>query len=235
MTIRIACSSKLRALLGLCVGLVLCEGGIGIAAPAGPAAVTAAPPMVLRDGKLTAELVAAPLPRVMEEIGRLSGAEVSWIGPVDEEERVSTSFVDLPLAQAIGRLLPTRSFEIVVSTTAESSRLRRILILPGGRSSPPVGTAPSVSVRQDPEPAQGPIDALDDMLRAQEAPVVRLEAVSQLAVLAVRNPDARNVLAQLSADDADDTVRERARQALDEAFRGDADGGGPVHRRRPRQ
>src|SRR5262249_32668681 len=147
-----------------------------------------------------------------------SGAQVSWVVPADDDEPVSTSFVDLPLTKAIERLLPTRSFELVVSSDAGQSRLKRIVILPSGRHSAPQGeTAPPPPARQDRELEQAPLDALDDMLRAQETPAVRLQAVSQLATLAERDPEARTILAQLSTDDADDTVRESARQALDEA------------------
>src|SRR6266705_2807580 len=82
------------ALCGLLAGLTV----------AGPAAGATSLTMALHGGLLTADVAGTPVSRVMQEVGRLTGAEVRWLGAVGEEP-ISVRFTDVPLADAIARLV----------------------------------------------------------------------------------------------------------------------------------
>jgi hypothetical protein len=191
-----------RAFAALVLGVVL----------AGRAGAAPDAPITLRDGRLTAEIVAQPLPEVVERIAALAGAEVSGLDTLTDEP-VSVAFADLPLADAIARLLPARSFLLVVSRAGGAPRLARVVILP---SAPrlPVSAAPPVRL---PEP--DPADVLRETIGAQEEPAARIGALGELAALAASDPDAARVLADVSDRDQDEDVREAARAALDQVQR----------------
>ena len=167
---------------------------------------------------LSASLVAAPIRQVVGEIGRLSGADVQGIAALDDE-RVSTSFVDLPLASALERVLGARSFALVVAAEGGIARPSRIVILPRDRGDAPPAAEPTAAPRPEISVAR------DDATRVEAEPAVRLEAVSRLAVMAEHDPDARVILAQISAGDADEAVRQAAREALDAGTVGTEPGG----------
>jgi hypothetical protein len=137
------------------------------AAPASKpeAVVSSRPRMTLQDGNLTAEIVGVPLRQVMEEIGGLTEAEVRWLG-APGEARVSVAFSALPVAEAIGRVLGTRSFMLVASAGDVPPRVRRILILAGREGLPPPEARTALSdemyqlAREAPEPDDGDARAI---------------------------------------------------------------------------
>ena len=138
-----------------------------------------------REKIASASIVAAPIRQVVDEIGRLSGTAVDGIAALDDEP-VSTSFVDLPLTDALERVLGARSFALVVS----GSRPSRIVILPGGGgSAAPAVQRPTTVAR--PHLAVAP----DEASAAEGERAVRLQAVHQLAEIADDDPDARIILA----------------------------------------
>jgi hypothetical protein len=182
---------------------VLIAGLLAEVATAQPAGMT------FRDGRLSASIVAAPIRQVIGEIGGVTGVQVEGVATLDDE-LVSTSFVDLPLANALERVLGARSFALVVGAEGGGSHPSRIVILPGSRGSTARGAEPRPRVVARPEMAV----ALDEATGMQPERAVRLEALGQLEAIAGEDPDARVVLGQLSADDTDEVVRDGARQAL---------------------
>jgi hypothetical protein len=163
---------------------------------------------------------------VVDEIGGASGVAVEGIAGLDDE-LVSTSFVDLPLANALERVLGTRSFTLVVSSEGGMAHPSRIVIPPSGRGRVARAAEPQPTAVARPEVAV----ALDEATGVQVERAVRLEAISQLVDIVQEDPHARMVPAQLSADDADEAVREGARQALDRSQAGTAPA---LRHRRPR-
>jgi len=193
--------SRSVAILG-----VLAMAALGETAP-GSARLT------LRDGRLSAEIAAAPLAQVMAEIGTLAGAEVLWRGAAPDD-RVSASFTDVPAAEAIERLLRPRSFFVVGG--AGPASIRRVVILADGPGTPrPEGTP---AVERPPAVVDEQPDAAVAAATAPGDPATRLRAIDALAEVAAHDPGAWMVLTQLSTSDADRAVREAARRALDAGF-----------------
>jgi len=193
-------SAARLALFGLLAGLTVVQ------AAAGAASVR----MTLNGGLLTAEIAGAPLRQVMEEVGRLTGAEVRWLGAAGDE-RISLSFADVPLADAIGRMLGARSFLLVAPAAGSPLSIIRVDILASGQ-------APRLEPDTPAAPSEHADDALDAALAtalAHEEPAARLRAIDELAQVAQQEPRAWMVLTELSNREADGAVRAAARQALD--------------------
>ena len=189
------------ALCGLLAGLTV----------AGPAAGATSLAMALHEGLLTADVAGAPVSRVMQEVGRLTGAEVRWLGAAGEEP-ISVRFTDVPLADAIARLLGTRSFLLVASAAGAPPPITRVVILASGERRQLAPETPRVPS----EDADGALDAAVATALAPEAPAARLQAIDELARVAQREPQAWMVLTELSRQEPDRTVREAARRALDD-------------------
>jgi len=81
----------------------------------------------LQNGLLTAQVTATPLPQVLSEMSRLSGARVVWLGQPDHRQ-VSVTFTALPVAEAIPRVLGGNNFLLVYASTADKARLKEIWI-----------------------------------------------------------------------------------------------------------
>ena len=84
--------------------------------------------VTFESGTLTAEVSGAPLAQVLNEVARLTGAEVRGLGEAGRET-VSASFAGLAFQEAIGRLVRTKSFVLVTAGTDAHTRLVRIVIL----------------------------------------------------------------------------------------------------------
>jgi hypothetical protein len=96
-----------------------------------PAQVTepvAPPGRVIRygDDTLTVHLSGVPLSEVLDELGRQSGAEIR--GTVRDPRDVTAQFEDVPLPDALHRLLGTQNFALVY---ADQGRLRAVKLLGG--------------------------------------------------------------------------------------------------------
>src|SRR5262245_51753898 len=89
-------------LCGVFVGLTVTSAPVGAA----PDSVTGNFPakIVLQDGKLTTRVMGMPLRQVMEEVSRVSGAQIRWLSVVGEET-VSVEFSALPFSEALRRIL----------------------------------------------------------------------------------------------------------------------------------
>src|SRR5262245_32903898 len=83
--------------------------------------------LTLQDGMLTAHVTGVPLPRVMSELSRLSGAKIVWLVQRDNRP-VSVDFTKLPLAEALPRLLGPNNFLLMYASTDKRSRLTSIWV-----------------------------------------------------------------------------------------------------------
>ena len=116
--------------------------------------------MQLRDGRLSAHLVEAPFTRVLAEVATLSGASVTGVDPADVAPTTVT-FSDLPLADALERLLQGRNHLLVYGNDARGARVRRIVLLNGGTTvltptAAPSRVGPHAPATTHPEPCPAP-------------------------------------------------------------------------------
>ncbi len=165
----------------------------------------ARPGHVIRYAKdmLTVRLAKVPVTDVLAEIGRQSGAEVR--GQVRDPRDVSAEFDDVPLPDALHRLLGSQNFALIY---ADGARLRAVKLLGGPQAAPapapagappvapppppPIATSPAALIgmleRHAPVPVTGRLAEifgadsatfmqLVDAGLHNEDPVVRLEAV----------------------------------------------------------
>jgi len=197
--------------------------------------------LTLQEGKLTARIAAIPLRQVILELGRLSDAQVLWMGPPDENP-VSVDFTGLSVAEALQRLLPQKNFLLVYASTAPDARLTRIWIsstkekveapplIPRAVQSPPEQLTPSVVEpdQEDEDSGAAPEENLDDS-RAQarmidaaleqvttaQNPTMRAETIEMLEGYARQDPRVRAALTQLAYDNGDPFVQRTAAEALE--------------------
>jgi len=66
--------------------------------------------LILKDGKVSADIHKVPLKEVIQEIGRKCGILVEVYGKVDQDRLISTQFEDLPLLNSLYRLLRGTNF-----------------------------------------------------------------------------------------------------------------------------
>lgn len=100
--------------------------------------------MKFHRGKLTVRITSTPLRQVMQDLGRVTGARVSWKGQ-EITKKVSVQFMDLPLDKAIARILRGESYVLSYTSAKEESKLDTIIIWPcakGGKE--PVATAQAI-------------------------------------------------------------------------------------------
>ncbi len=177
--------------------------------------------MNLQDGMLTAHVTGVPLPRVMSELSRLSGARIVWLGQRDNRP-VSVDFTKLPLAEALPRLLGPNNFLLLYSSTAARSRLKSIWVAPRRSSvGQTVAAEPDpVSSEESPDPNAGDAELekmveshLDTALHGTDRDS-RVEAVGFLGGLVEYDPRIRPLLTQLSTGESDPQVRAAAAEAL---------------------
>jgi hypothetical protein len=184
--------------------------------------------MTFHDGRVTARVSSAPLRTVMTALSRLSGVEVRWMGQ-PREEPVSFQIDNLPLAEALGRILKTN----LILTYAPGGRsLVLVGILPAGEvpvspepvptptsaGAPEQGQMPGRRVAEDsPSPAGArtavSLDTITTIAQNAGSPASRLEALKVLAAVA-QEPRVREVLAEVAETDGDPEVREAASRLL---------------------
>jgi hypothetical protein len=201
-----------RSFLTYCLLAVVLSLGLGSApvSAGGPrgAAKSTSLRMTLKDGKLTAEIRIAPLHKVIEEISRLTGAEVRGLNQGGDEP-VSVEFTDLSINEALERILKT-NFTLSYTFSGRKRRLTEIWILsrehaPQVREVARAGLVGLNSVPADP----------DTEINLAEQPVsVRLEAVELLAMHADKDEAVRETLSHLAHSDRDPQVREMASRIL---------------------
>jgi hypothetical protein len=219
-----------RWLLGILVSLVLGSMPVYAASAPGPVAEDFSGKITLQDGKLTARNLAAPLWQIMEELSRLSGAQVRWLAAKVREQEVSVTFNDLPLAEAVRRLLSATNFLLLSTASGGRTELTQIWItareggrgqpvrarhlVPHGQPTPRAGEgAQGDAVRQTPmseaEAAQDVQQAPEALLQIAMSEVdldARIRALESLERYAREDQWVRATLADLAHNDADPQV-----------------------------
>lgn len=207
---------------GIFVTLVL---GVPVSAAAtGPVANHFAGKITLQDGKMTAQIVAAPLRRVIEEVSKLSRARVRWLG-LDGEEPVSVEFTDLPFSEALRRILGEKDFVLFYPSARVKARLPQIWIYPRGQAGgqvvltlppgpepegetmPPAPSDPAPGVEQD-------LDSLIQTAMHDQDTSVRLDAITQLGGYAQEDQRVEPILSEVAHSDSNPQMREAAAELL---------------------
>ncbi len=153
----------------------------------------------LNRGLLSADIDDAPLPKVLEEIGKLAGFKVVRVAGFDDFPRVTSKIEKQALQEALERLLGNAN-RILFYSQGEGAESRRVLsqlwlLGPG----------------EDAAAAAQTVELIDEL--QHEEPVKR----SQAALRLVQQPDPRPVfenLALLLQTDPDPLVRSRVAIAL---------------------
>jgi hypothetical protein len=159
----------------------------------------------------------------MEEVSRLSGAQVRWLSQ-DGEEPVSVEFTALPLPEALRRILGEKNFMLFYASVGGEKRLAQIWISSsrkgGGRPvlTPPANN-PALQVRETAsqgrdEPDSVPLNMITQTAPNDENPASRLEFIELLATQAGEDPQARALLSHIAHSDSDPYVRDTASAML---------------------
>ena len=107
-----------------------------------------------RNDRLSVHLAQVPLQEVMVDLGQASGAEI--YGTVREPRDVSAEFDDVPLVEALHRLLGDQN---VVVKYGKGGRLRAVRLLGGPQESVQLVAAPTSPASEPvPAPSKGPLD-----------------------------------------------------------------------------
>lgn len=161
--------------------------------------------LTFQNGRLSAHFSAAPIRQVMEQLSSLTGARVCWLHQA-EDTPVSVSFTDLPLADALRRILGERNFMLFYRSRGQETWLSEIWI-----SAPSTGQGqaiPSLS-------AQLPAQLMQTALYGQDT-ATRLNAINRMKKFAPTDPRVQSILSQLSRNATEAEVRAAAERALRE-------------------
>jgi hypothetical protein len=221
-----------RWLHGILVSLILSTGPGGAAHALDPAAAFSPGQIALQDGKLTAQIVAAPLRQVMEEMSRLSGARVRWLSGQAEEKPVSVEFTALPLPEALQRILREMNFLLFYTSTGKGVKLTEIWISSGIGGGQPERIPPPASQVKAPPPTPTPASQGEDAVKRQAEfaamPLemliqtavgtadssLRIEAIAHLGGRASEDPKVEALLSHLASNDSNLQVRAAASEVL---------------------
>jgi len=192
--------------------LFIANAAMGIAAVSASVDSNAADiRMEMKVGLLTLEARNAPLYEVVQKVGELAGFKTILVVDFDEPQRVTASFEDVPVVEAVTRLVDDTN-RIIFYTTSENSIeepiISQVWLLGSSNST----TEPVASERES--------IILDDGLEHDEGKT-RSESVLRLSTQAVpglATKDAqehvRNKLIHILQTDQDALVRSRAAIAL---------------------
>jgi hypothetical protein len=168
------------SLLGLLGGLALGTSSGGPAYTRGSGLPSTPGEFTLRDGRLTARLYGMPLRQVMAEVSQHGDVQVRWLDADIGAQKVSAALTNLPLPEALRRLLRGTNFVLFYASAAEGLRLTHIWIAsrregggpPAHTEKPTERTAqPVEAVLQTPLSAEGlasSLGALDQLGRRAE-------------------------------------------------------------------
>lgn len=209
-------------LRGFLIGCALWSAPIPTPSALGSTPVGIPGQITLQDGKLTARIATVPLRQVMEEISRLSGAQVRWMDSVVREQTVSVEFTALPLSEAVRRILRTRNFLLWYAPRDESTQLTQIWIASReeaggqpGRHRPPAPSGPPPPTATEPaEAVEPPLDALIETVTGEADLAARLSAIGDLGRYAPQDARVREILADLADHDSNPQVRDAASTLL---------------------
>lgn len=183
------------SLLGVLVSLAL-GGPWGAANALGSAPLSTPGGITLRDGRLTAHLHGVPLRQVMADVSRRGAVQVRWLDAGVGEQEVSAAFTDLPLPEALKRMLRGTNFMFFYTSPREGLRLTQIWIASRGEGGgPPALTeGPAEGTAQ---PFEG---AIQTTLGAEEL-ASRLNALEQLGRRAEEDARVSGILSPLGHSD----------------------------------
>jgi len=128
------------AVAPVAAALLLVVAGSGVAA-------SAAPVVSVHDDRVTARLDGVPLPDVVRALAAATGADVR--GTPDPDRRVTTDLADVPLVDAMPRILGSESFTLKYRT---DGRLAAIVLLGAPSAAPPPAATPAAG-SEAPSPA----------------------------------------------------------------------------------
>ena len=212
--------------------LFLSIGPIGSAFAFGPVSSPLPGQFTLQNGRLTAHVVATPFRQVMEEMSRVSGARIRWLGDHAEEKLVSVEFTALPLPEALRRILREMNFLLFYTSTGNGTKLTEVWILSGiGRSQaghtplpvspekvqPPIADSTSQSEEAEERQAQFaamPLEILIQTAVGTADPSLRIEAIAYLGRRAAEDSTVEGILSHLASSDNNPQVREAASEVL---------------------
>lgn len=208
-------------LVGIPVGLVL--GSLpATGEPIGAVPARWSDEIAIHDGKLTAQVVSAPIREVIDRVAELSEAQVRWLSQDDPEEAVSVDFADLPLSEALKEILGEKGLMLDSSSTEEGRAQSQIWIFSGAHAErPPVlPSAPDegegIASPSDDEPAPVVQDVDRLIQTALQGPkhLERLDAITQLGGFAQEDQRVETVLSEVARNDGNHQVREAAKELL---------------------
>lgn len=209
-------------LTGILMSLVLGSPATGAANTNEPVAVNFPGKLTLLDGKLTAQIMSASLRQVMEEVSKLSGAQVHWLSHEDQDTRVSVEFADLPLSEALRRILGDKNFAFSFTSTKDGERLLQVWVfskrqaqeqaVPTPLPFPQKGT--SLHLSDSPPPVEQDNDALIQIALLDQDPLTRLDAITQLGGYAREDQRVKMILHQVADSDSNQQVQEAAKELL---------------------
>jgi hypothetical protein len=159
-----------------------------------------------RSPRITARIRERPLRSVLADLARQNHLEIRGLGRAGDH-RVTIDLVDVPLTQALERLLPAGSFTVTFGHDDESEGPVRVSILRGPGDNAARDEASAIVV-----PADEPIVVEDPVV--ERTPMRRSLAALEADLVGAADPGAR-----VAAIDAMRTRRRtsRARKALGEA------------------
>ena len=187
---------------------------VPVYATSSPAEVKSALPgtLTLRDGKVNAQLNAAPLGDVMAEVSHLSGVQVVWVDDTSRLRPVSVGFTNLPLLPALDRLLGETNFVLFYVGDPRNTKLTHIWIAAQRQRTEPLQTAflPSSFLTGTTFTGDEPMNALiQTALYAPDA-TARVRMVAQLGLRDQEDDRVRSILSLMAFEDSDPTVRDVA-------------------------
>ena len=188
-----------------------------------------------QDSALTARIAAASLQNVLDEISRLSGARIVWLGQRDERQ-VSVDFTALPFIEALQRLLGPNNFLLMYASIAEGAKLTEIWVSPRKRAGNKSG-GESAQIAASLTPMLRPITSEDELMEADSERSLerllesyletaargadhdrRIESISALGGFIDHDPRIRPFLQQLASTAINPQVRTAASEALARAL-----------------
>ncbi len=196
--------------------LVLSTGPIGTTYALSPTAITAPEQISVQDGKLTARLVATPLRQVMEELSRVSGAQVRWLNGQAAEKSVSVEFTALLMPEALRRIFGEINFLLFYTGAGKSLKLTEIWISSKTQSH---SASDSVPLSEKLMTGQTEPDAISVETLIQNAVSTaelsrRVDAIARLGAYAQADPKVEGILSYLASSDGNSLVRAAAAEVL---------------------
>ena len=157
--------------------------------------------LVSARGRLTLNARGAPLREVLAEVARATGAAIVGLDAAGDEQ-VSLAFSDLPLIEAVSRILRERSYLLTLGRKDGRDRLVRVTLMGTVRSD--IGAAPPPP--HDFAADQGPLDEPDAEFGLLEATGLVAEHADEA--------EARSLLEEMLAGESDPGVRRAALHGL---------------------